>query len=131
MHERVVHCQHGCVTALFGLIGTLLAAYMAIVETQSLWEQFMRIMGLFGGGLAGVFVAGIFTRRTHQTGVLVGFAASALALASVQASAAVHFFLYGAIGILTCAGIGWLASLLLPVVRRDLGGLTIHTIDDA
>ena len=63
-------------TVLLGVIGTSIAAYMALAQTQSIWDQFMKIMGLFGGGLAGMFVAGIFTRRTHQGGILVGFAAS-------------------------------------------------------
>ncbi len=101
-------------TVLLGVIGTSIAAYMALAQTQSIWDQFMKIMGLFGGGLAGMFVAGIFTRRTHQGGILVGFAASAAVLYAAQASPTVHFFLYGVIGILTCSLVGWLVSLLTP-----------------
>jgi hypothetical protein len=87
----------------------------------------MEIMGLFGGGLAGMFLAGIFTRRTHQTGILIGFAASAAVLYLARASGAIHFFLYGAIGIFTCAVVGWLASRFLPGPRKNLTGLTIHS----
>ena len=115
-------------TVLIGLVGTLTAVYLAWVETQSIWDQFLKIMGLFGGGLAGLFVAGIFTRRTHQTGVLLGFAASAVALNLAHSSAAVHFFLYGAIGILTCSIIGWLTSLVLPGPHKNVSGLTVHSL---
>jgi SSS family transporter len=114
-------------TVLLGLTATGLAAYLASVETGSIWDRFLEIMGLFGGGLAGMFMAGIFTRRTHQTGILVGFAASAMALYFARASGAVHFFLYGAIGIFTCAVVGWLASRFLAGPDRDLTGLTIHS----
>ena len=115
-------------TLLFGAAGTLIAVYLAMQEAKSIWDQFLKIMGLFGGGLAGMFMAAIFTRRTHQTGILIGFAASAAVLYAVQRSGAVHFFLYGAIGIFTCAIIGWLASVAIPLPAKDLDGLTIHSL---
>lgn len=115
-------------TLLLGMAAMLLAAYMAVFPAESVWDRFLEIMGLFGGGLGGMFMAGIFTRRTSQTGILIGFAASAVMLYAVRSSGAVHFFLYGAIGIFTCAGVGWLASHLLPAPRQDLTGLTIHSL---
>ncbi|MAC56409.1 MAG: sodium:solute symporter [Gimesia sp.] len=115
-------------TVLLGIFGTLTAIYLARANTQSIWDQFLKIMGLFGGGLAGMFIAGIFTRRTTQTGVLLGFSLSAFVLYQVQLRGTVHFFLYGAIGILTCALSGWLFSLLLPQSRKQIEGLTIYTL---
>lgn len=116
-------------TVLLGIFGTLTAIYLARSNTQSIWDQFLKIMGLFGGGLAGMFIAGIFTRRTSQTGILVGFSLSAIVLYQVQLRGTVHFFLYGAIGILTCALSGWLFSLLLPQSRKQIEGLTIYTLN--
>jgi hypothetical protein len=46
----------------------------------------------------------------------------------VQQSTRVHFFLYGAIGILVCVIVGYFASLILPGERKPLEGLTIHTL---
>jgi len=40
----------------------------------------------------------------------------------------VHFFLYGAIAISSCATIGYLASLLLPSSEPPAPGLTMHTV---
>ena len=116
-------------TVLLGIFGTLTAIYLARANTQSIWDQFLKIMGLFGGGLAGMFIAGIFTRRTTQMGILVGFSLSAFVLYQVQLRGTVHFFLYGAIGILTCALSGWLFSLLLPQNRKQIEGLTIYTLN--
>lgn len=48
--------------------GLLLASY----EVQSLWDLFLEMIGLFGGSLAGLFALGIFTRRAHGAGALVG-----------------------------------------------------------
>ena len=86
------------------------------------------MMGLFGSGLAGLFVVGIFTRRAHQTGVLIGFAVSAATLYWASSSEAVHFFLYGAIGILTCSIVGWLASLAISGPQKDIDHLTVHSL---
>ncbi len=115
-------------TVVFGIVGTLTAVWLAWLGTKSVWDQFLKIMGLFGGGLAGMFVAGIFTRRAHQTGVLIGFAVSAAILYWASATGAVHFFLYGGIGILTCSIVGWFASLVLTHHPKNIDGLTIHSL---
>jgi solute:Na+ symporter, SSS family len=83
---------------------------------------------LLGGGLAGVFMLGIFTRRAHGMGAFVGVVASAVVLFLVQRYTRVHFFLYAMVGIFTCLVVGYLASVLIPVTRQSLEGLTIHTL---
>ena len=44
---------------------------------------------------------------------------------AVRTYTLVHFFLYASIGITSCVAVGYVASLILPVRRRDLSGLTI------
>jgi len=34
---------------------------------------------------------------------------------------------YGMVGVLTCVGVGYVASLVLPHAHQPLQGLTIHT----
>ncbi len=116
------------VTILLGMVGTGLALYLAANPSGSMWDQFQKIIGLFGSGLAGIFAAGIFTRRTSSRGIVIGFAVSAILLYVVSSWQTVHFFLYGGIGILSCFITGWLASWLLPDRERDLTGLTLHTL---
>lgn len=114
-------------TLLLGVVGTLVAVLMAAFEIKSLWDVFLQVMGLFGGGLAGVFALGIFTRRAHGRGALVGVIASAILLFLIQRYTRVHFFLYAPVGVLTCLFTGYLASLLIPSAWRSLEGLTIYT----
>jgi SSS family transporter len=118
-------------TAVFGLAGTAIALYLAVLQRTSIWDQYMKILGLFGGGLAGLFVAGIFTRRTNGLGMVAGFFASAAVLYFVSTSTPVHFFLYAGVGIVSCVVIGWLASRLFPDPRRNLDGLTIYTMKNS
>lgn len=114
-------------TLLLGAIGIGTALLMATYNIRSLWDVFLQTLGLLGGGLAGVFALGVFTKRAHSKGALVGVAMSAVVLFLVQRYTPVHFFLYAAVGIFTCLIVGYLASLLIPAAPQSLAGLTIHT----
>ncbi|QDT65260.1 sodium:solute symporter [Calycomorphotria hydatis] len=116
-------------TLLLGVLGTATAIWLAWQNTQSIWDQFLKIMGLLGGGLAGMFVAGIFTKRVMEAGVLIGFVGSGLILICVSTFGIVHFFLYGAIGIISCLIISWTISCFLSHDEKGLQGLTIFSLD--
>jgi SSS family transporter len=116
------------VTALAGLTGTVFALAMAGSEVRSLWDMFSKILGLFGGGLAGLFLLGMFTRRATGTGAVIGLFGSAIVLYFVRQTS-LHFFLYGVVGMASCMVIGWLASLATPAVDRD--ELTIYKLPPA
>lgn len=118
-------------TVLLGVLGTGTGAYMAYMETTSMMDQYLKIVGLFGGGLAGLLVMGIFTRRANGPGALIGFLASAGVLFVIQAYTEIHFFLYATAGIFSCVLIGWLASLIFPSAAKDIDGLTLYTLKDA
>lgn len=115
-------------TVILGAAGVGTALWMANSGIKSLWDAFITILGLTGGALAGMFVLGIFTRRAHGTGALIGAIGGAAVLYFVQRSGAVHFFLYAAVGIVACVTIGYVASLIIPCKKRDLSGLTIYTL---
>jgi len=117
-------------TLLLGVLGTGSAVLMAVLNSPSMWDQYMKVIGLFGGGLAGLFALGIFTRRTHAAGAIAGFLASAVVLYLVAAHETVHGLLYAAVGITSCVLVGYVASLLIPARRPDLAGLTIFTLSD-
>ena len=116
-------------TVALGILATTIGLLMATFEIKSLFDLFLELLGLFGGSLAGLFALGIFTRRAHGTGALIGAATSVLVLYLVSAFTPVHFFLYAGIGILTCFAVGYLASVLVPLDQPQLHGLTIYTIN--
>jgi SSS family solute:Na+ symporter len=115
-------------TLLLGIVGISAAGLMATYPIKSVWDIFLTILGLFGGSLAGVFALGIFTKRAHTPGAIFGIVLSVLTLFLVQRYTAVHFFLYAGIGIITCVGGGYIASLLIPAKEKSLEGLTIFTM---
>jgi Na+/proline symporter len=101
---------------------------MATYPIKSLWDLFLALLGLLGGGLAGLFVLGIFTRRANSTGAIIGVICSTVTLYCVKRFTDLHFFLYAGIGITACASVGYLASLIIPSSKSLPDNLTMHTL---
>ena len=56
------------ITLFIGAGGTIIALLMAKSGISSLWDQFNTILGLFTGGLGGLFVLGLFTQKANARG---------------------------------------------------------------
>ncbi|MGX5853875.1 sodium:solute symporter family transporter [Dyadobacter jiangsuensis] len=101
-------------TLVLGAAGIGIAIWLVFMENNSIWDQYLKLIGIFGGCLAGMFVAGIFVASINSTGILAGFFLSAVLLYFVQANGWVHFFLYPGVGIFGCVIFGWLISKAFP-----------------
>ena len=118
-------------TVTFGVFGTLLGLLFVSPEIKSLFDQFIKVIGLFMGVLGGLFALGLLTRRCNGPGAMVGVVCGAAILFTLPLVSAINGYLYAAIGIGSCFGIGYVVSLLIPTRSQDLSGLTIHTLDGA
>jgi SSS family transporter len=98
-------------TVLLGAAGCLIAIYLVYLQNASIWDQYLKIIGLFGGCLAGMFAAGIFFPRINSTGIMIGFIISSIGLYFLQRSNEVSFFLYPLFAVLGCVSIGYLFSI--------------------
>ncbi len=116
------------VTVVVGLCGMFFALAMATWDIQSLWSQFVKYIGLFGGGLGGLFILAIFTRRAHTTGAMVGLIGSAVIQFFLTTEDIVHGVMFAATGMISCFVIGYIASLILPAKGKDLSGLTLYSL---
>jgi SSS family solute:Na+ symporter len=114
-------------TVVVGLAGTGFALWMASSDIKSLWDDFARILGLFGGGLAGLFVLGMFTTKATAHGAIVGLVASAGIQAVLQAQSSIHPWLFAFTGMISCLVIGWIASWAFPS-DKSTDGLTIYSL---
>jgi hypothetical protein len=115
------------ITVIIGFAGTGLAVVLAKTDVRSLWETFIAVISLFGGTISGLFLLGVFSRRAHGTGALIGAVSSALLVGVVYASNLAVFWLYAVIGVVSCIVVGWLASLIIPGPRAP-DGLTVYTM---
>ena len=99
-------------TGGLGVLATSTSIALATFDIGSLWDTFQGMMGLLGGGLAGLFALGIFFPSATGRGAMTGAVASVFILYWVQQHTDLHFFLYGAVGVLSCVGIGLVSSMI-------------------
>ncbi|MFD2888718.1 sodium:solute symporter family transporter [Chitinophaga cymbidii] len=116
-------------TVILGVFATGLSLALVFMDVNSILDVFQEITGLFIGASAALFLLGIFTRRANATGALIGAVSSGIILYAVKTLTPLSFWLYSAIGFLSCYIIGYLASCLLPG-KKELQGLTWYTIND-
>ena len=114
-------------TALSGLLGTALALLFVQPEIRSLFDAFIKVIGLFMGVLGGLFMLGMLTRRANTLGATVGVVAGSGVMLYLWLFTHINGYLYTAIGIATCMAVGYLVSLFASHSERSLKGLTIFT----
>jgi SSS family transporter len=115
-------------TVLFGIFGTGMALLFATTDIKSLVDLISKYNGLFGGGLAGIFLLGMLTNRSNTLGVIIGFLVSGFAVYYVEGHTSLSFFLYFVVGLFTCMIVGYVVSILTGGARDLPDGMSIHTL---
>ena len=115
-------------TFLIGVIGTLFGLIFVNPEIKSLFDAFIKVIGLFMGVLGGLFVLGAVTTRANSLGAMTGAVVGAGVMFCLWRFTAVNGYLYTASGIGACVLVGFAASLLTAPPAGDLAGLTIYTL---
>lgn len=114
-------------TVATGLVGIGTALLLSRFDIHSLFDVSIELAGLLGGGFAGAYTLGMFTRRANAPGVAIGIGSSVFLTLIAWSFKLVHPYFYLAISILLCIVIGYVASLFFPPPGRSLKGLTIYT----
>ena len=113
-------------TVVTGALGTGLALFLSRFDTASLFDSFLALMSLLGGGFAGIYALGMFTRRANWQGCVIGIVASVVILLLVKLYTPIHVLMYTVISIGACIGCGFAGSYLFPASAKSLRGLTIY-----
>jgi solute:Na+ symporter, SSS family len=113
-------------TVVIGLIGIALALLLSRLDIHSLLDLTIELAGLLGGGFAGAYTLGMFTRRANSQGVSIGVAVAVVVTLTARWFELVHPYFYLGISIFTCIAVGYFASLAFPAPTRSLAGLTIY-----
>lgn len=116
-------------TVVVGLVGIGAALVLSRFDIGSLFDVSIELAGLLGGGFAGAYTLGMFTRRANSQGVAIGIVTAIVLTFVAWWFDLVHPYFYLAISILVCVVVGYLASLFFPAPARSLEGLTIHRQD--
>lgn len=116
------------VTLVTGLFGTAFALVLVTYDIKSVTLFNVAIIGLLSSGLAALFALGVFTKRSHGIGVLIGAITSAIALYYIKFYTPINFYFYACPGFVICFVVGYLTSLIIPVKDKSLEGLTLYTV---
>ncbi len=106
-------------TIITGVLGVLLALWMASSNIKSLWDQFYRFLGLFTGGLGGMFLLGMLTKKANTKGALLGLLVSAIFIWYISVFTEINFLMYSFFGVASCFCFGYIFSLMFPI-KKDL-----------
>ncbi len=114
-------------TLICGAIATGMAFWLASRDVKSLWDAYLNLTALIGGGFPGVFGLGLLTRRANAPGVIIGAVASIGVTWWVQTHTATNAFLQVFVAVSSCMVIGYAASWLFAAdaAKKDLRGLTL------
>ena len=118
------------ITVATGVFGTVFALVLSRYSLPSLWDTFIMLTGLLGGGFGGVYTLGMFTRRANWQGALVGIVGSIFVTLAVRAYTDIHVLLYTGVAIISCIVIGYIVSLFFPMQTKSLHGLTVFRVDN-
>ncbi len=115
------------VTAIAGIIGISIALLLSRFNISSFMDVALDLYGLLGGGFAGAYTLGMFTRRANWQGVLIGMVFSVVLTIAAWSVNLVHPFIYLAIAILFSIVFGYLGSLFFPPpASESLRGLIVE-----
>lgn len=117
-------------TMLFGVAGTLAGLSFINPDIRSLFDEFIKVIGLFMGVLGGLFILGALTCRANAFGAMIGGLSGAAVMFLLWKYTEVTGYLYTFCGITSCVIIGYGISLLSGSKSNDdLAGLTIYTLE--
>jgi SSS family transporter len=114
------------VTVVSGLVGVGLSLLLASYNIKSLLDVALQLWGLLGGGFAGAYTLGMFTKRANWQGVIVGVTVSFIVTFMSWTVDLVHPYFYLPLAVFVCIVVGYCASWLFPPAK-NLDGLTIFS----
>ena len=115
------------VTVIFGIIGTGAALIMAALNEPSLFDLWLKIIGLFGSSLAGLFILGIIAPRSGAAAAWIGLVFGVTCVFVVSFFTSASYLIYAAVGVVGCVTIGTLAGFILPN-QKPTKGLTLGSM---
>ena len=94
-----------------GMVGLLLALFMATWNIQSFLDFFNEALGLLTSGLGGLFFIAVFMKRVKGYAALAGFVAGEIVVFCMSEYSDANFLLFGATGMIVSIVVAWVLSL--------------------
>ncbi len=112
-------------TVIAGVIGVGTALLLANFDIKSALDKSWELWSLLGGGFAGCYALGMFTRRANWQGAVIGVIGSIIITFVSWRAGLVNSVFYQTIAIFSCVITGFIGSLFFRPPDRPLLGLTV------
>ena len=117
-------------TVVMGFLGTAFGLFFLDPDIESLFDEFIRIVGLILGMLGGIFLLGVLSKRAHATGAFIGCLGGTVVVLYVWRMTEITSYFYPFASVGSCLLIGWIASFLPVREKQNTDGLTIYSLRD-
>ena len=114
-------------TVFMGILGTAFGLVFINPDIKSLFDEFIKIVGLIMGMLGGLFLLGVLSRSANATGALIGCAGGVAVVFWVWKGTDVAAYFYPFVSVASCFVIGLIASRVFSG-RSNTDGLTVHSL---
>ena len=108
-------------TVVVGLLGGVMALWLANSDIGNIYDQFQRFLGVLTGGLGCLFFMGIFMKRVNGFGATCGLIANYIVcfgLDQVRFTGKPHLLLFGFLGMCACLVVASIASNVKKTEKR-------------
>jgi Na+/proline symporter len=112
------------ITITAGIFSTVVAVLFTFFDIKSMFDTMLQLTAILGGGFAGTYALGLFTKRANWQGAWIGTAAS-IAVA-VFLKPVISPVLLNPAAVAACMIVGFCSSYLFPAPTQDLKGLTVY-----
>ena len=92
-------------------------------DIKSMFDAMLQMTAVLGGGFAGTYALGMFTRRANWQGALIGTAASVACALLLRTY--ISPVLLNPAAVASCMIFGYFSSYLFPAPTQSLKGLTV------
>jgi SSS family transporter len=115
------------ITLICGAVATVMALFLAWRNLPSLWDEFLRLAALLGGGFPGVFALGLLTRRANGPGVIIGAIVGMIFTWWIQTFTTTSVFFHTFVAITGTMLVGYVASFFFAsrTIAKNVRGLTV------
>ncbi|MEX0321686.1 MAG: sodium/solute symporter [Puniceicoccaceae bacterium] len=115
-------------TLVAGILGTGFALLLASADIKSMFDHFIKVIGMFGSPIAGLFMLGMLTKKAHGRGAFLGAICGIVMVYLIQNMTGTHPLLYATVGLCSAFFFGYLFSIVIPSRDKDIKGLTVFTL---
>lgn len=115
------------VIVIAGTCGTLIGLYFIKAGQSGMIDLFQQVLGMLGGPVVGLFILGVFSKRTSGTAALIGLIVGGFLVFYLQ-TLGLATYIYAIGSVFSSTLIAYLLSFAFPN-KKDINGLTYQTIN--